>query len=92
MIKDIKETRTTIEKEAIIQQFERLNNLVENHWTKYKERPSIIIMSQEFSYSLGYLMSERVYERDRFGNKIETLFGIPCICSPRLNNLEFEVY
>lgn len=92
MIKDIIETRITLEKEDIMQQFERLNNLVEKHWAEYKERPSVIIMSKTFSYSLGYLMHERTFQSDRYGNKLETLFGIPCISSPRLNNLEFEIY
>lgn len=86
------EERLTFTKEDIMQQFERLNNLVEKHWATYKERPSVIIMTKGFQYGLSYLMHERVFQSDMYGNKIETLFGIPCISSPRLNNLEFEIY
>ena len=80
------------DKEDVMQQFERLNNLVEKHYEIYREKPSVIIMTKGFQYALGYLMHERVYQSDRFGNKVETLFGIPCISSPRLSNLEFEIY
>lgn len=84
--------KITLEKEEVMQQFEKINNLVERHYYEYKERPNVIVMSETFQYGLGYLMTDRSFQSDYFGNKIETLFGIPCIVSPRLKDLEFEVY
>jgi len=85
-------SKEEILKEDIMHQFERLNNLVKEHYVSYKEKPSIIIMSKGFQYGLGYIMHERFFQSDIYGNKIEFLFGIQCISSPRLKELEFEVY
>lgn len=85
-------SKTTLQKEDLMKQFGEINKLVETHYYNHKERPNVIIISKTFQYGLSYIMADRTFMGDCFGNKIETLFGIPCIVSPRLKDLEFEVY
>lgn len=83
---------TTLEKEEIMNKFNEINNMVEKYWRTYEHKPKVIIISEVFSYGLRYMMTERSFMHDGFGNKLEYLFGIPCIESPILEDFEIKIY
>ena len=84
--------KITLEKEEVMNKFNEINNMVENYWRKYQHKPNVIIISEVFSYGLRYMMTEREFLQDGFGNKLEYLFGIQCIESPVLEDFEFKIY
>ena len=84
--------KITLEKEEVMNKFNEINNTVEKYWTTYQHKPNVIIISEAFSYVLRYMMTERVFLQDGFGNKIGYLFGIQCIESPILEDFEFKIY
>ena len=84
-------TKIELEKELIIEQFDKLNLLVTSYYEKYNDKPKMIIMSELLHYGLSLVLEEQLTSMVN-GNKIDFLLGIPVIDSPILQDLEFKVY
>lgn len=92
MIDNVVFNRTEITHENIYDALNKINKGVEKHFNEYMERPSVIVVSTQLHYGLSYIMRDLTYHTDFYGNDLTTIFGIPCINSKKLKDMEFEIF
>ena len=73
----------------------KINHEIWQYRTKYKEMPQMLIISNELELLLSYHLNLMDINKMIIVNnnelRVHTIFGINCLTSPALNDLEFEV-
>ena len=80
-----------ISSDDVLETINKIYDVIEYYESYHCEKPRIIILSIELSKALNYMNCNSVYETN-LTTYTHTLFGIECVESPVLVDLEYKVY